>query len=176
MWVFTDFFILLVAFWTQTLITQQLIGTARTLEADWWQVCGEAWVWGQRKISTGCVSAVGFHHVRPILAHGTHFETYEPFISLIFQIYFRPRSTVDTGPDCILNSHEGRSYLKFAWYNMILCTCCRGCDNCEEWYHGDCIRITERESKYIKQFFCVVQDFHLTLHKLKFKKVPWINF
>ncbi|PNF24443.1 CXXC-type zinc finger protein 1 [Cryptotermes secundus] len=30
-----------------------------------------------------------------------------------------------------------------------------GCDNCEEWYHGDCIRITEKESKYIKQFFCV---------------------
>ncbi|XP_069691399.1 CXXC-type zinc finger protein 1-like isoform X2 [Periplaneta americana] len=30
-----------------------------------------------------------------------------------------------------------------------------GCDNCEEWYHGDCIRITEREAKYIKQFFCV---------------------
>lgn len=30
-----------------------------------------------------------------------------------------------------------------------------GCDNCEEWYHGDCIRITEKEAKYIKQFFCV---------------------
>ncbi|XP_046395583.1 CXXC-type zinc finger protein 1-like isoform X2 [Ischnura elegans] len=29
-----------------------------------------------------------------------------------------------------------------------------GCDNCEEWYHGDCIRITEKEAKYIKQFFC----------------------
>ncbi|XP_049828645.1 CXXC-type zinc finger protein 1-like isoform X1 [Schistocerca gregaria] len=29
------------------------------------------------------------------------------------------------------------------------------CDNCEEWYHGDCIRISEKEAKYIKQFFCV---------------------
>ncbi|XP_057341133.1 CXXC-type zinc finger protein 1-like [Microplitis mediator] len=30
-----------------------------------------------------------------------------------------------------------------------------GCDACEEWYHGDCINITEKDAKYIKQFFCV---------------------
>ncbi|XP_034937857.1 CXXC-type zinc finger protein 1 [Chelonus insularis] len=30
-----------------------------------------------------------------------------------------------------------------------------GCDACEEWYHGDCINITEKEARYIKQFFCV---------------------
>lgn len=29
-----------------------------------------------------------------------------------------------------------------------------GCDHCEEWYHGDCINVTARESKYIKKFFC----------------------
>lgn len=28
------------------------------------------------------------------------------------------------------------------------------CDNCEEWYHGDCIHITEPESRNIKQYFC----------------------
>ena len=32
----------------------------------------------------------------------------------------------------------------------------RGCDSCEEWYHGDCINVTEKDAKYIKQFFCVV--------------------
>lgn len=32
----------------------------------------------------------------------------------------------------------------------------RGCDACEEWYHGDCINITEKDAKHIKQFFCVV--------------------
>lgn len=28
------------------------------------------------------------------------------------------------------------------------------CDACEEWYHGDCIMITEKESKTIKKYFC----------------------
>ena len=30
----------------------------------------------------------------------------------------------------------------------------RGCDNCNEWYHGDCIGMTPQESNYIKIFFC----------------------
>lgn len=25
-----------------------------------------------------------------------------------------------------------------------------GCDACEEWYHGDCINVTEREAKNMK--------------------------
>lgn len=29
-----------------------------------------------------------------------------------------------------------------------------GCDACEEWYHGDCINITEREARYIRQYYC----------------------
>ncbi|CAH2094402.1 unnamed protein product [Euphydryas editha] len=28
------------------------------------------------------------------------------------------------------------------------------CDACEEWYHGDCINISEREARYIKNYFC----------------------
>jgi COMPASS component SPP1 len=28
------------------------------------------------------------------------------------------------------------------------------CDFCEEWYHGDCIQITEKESKAIKKYYC----------------------
>ncbi|XP_039249955.2 CXXC-type zinc finger protein 1-like [Styela clava] len=28
------------------------------------------------------------------------------------------------------------------------------CDQCEEWYHGDCINMTERESRRIKYFYC----------------------
>ena len=29
-----------------------------------------------------------------------------------------------------------------------------GCDQCNEWYHGDCIRITQQEADLIKHFFC----------------------
>jgi len=29
-----------------------------------------------------------------------------------------------------------------------------GCDHCEEWYHGDCIKVTADEAKYIKKFYC----------------------
>ena len=30
----------------------------------------------------------------------------------------------------------------------------RGCDHCEEWYHGDCIGVTDKDAKYIKKFYC----------------------
>lgn len=29
-----------------------------------------------------------------------------------------------------------------------------GCDQCNEWYHGDCVGITEKEAKCILQYFC----------------------
>ncbi|XP_017474867.1 PREDICTED: CXXC-type zinc finger protein 1-like [Rhagoletis zephyria] len=29
-----------------------------------------------------------------------------------------------------------------------------GCDGCEEWYHGDCINITEKEAKHIRHYYC----------------------
>jgi hypothetical protein len=37
--------------------------------------------------STGRVWAAGFHHVYNPFSLGARFETYEPFISLIFQIF-----------------------------------------------------------------------------------------
>ncbi|CAG9832145.1 unnamed protein product [Diabrotica balteata] len=30
-----------------------------------------------------------------------------------------------------------------------------GCDACEEWYHGDCVKISEKDAKLIKQYICV---------------------
>ena len=58
---------------TNAAITWQLIRTARTLEAEWWQVCREAWVKGTKEdeSSTGCIWAAGFHHVmaRSYLEH-----------------------------------------------------------------------------------------------------------
>merc|ERR1711983_506414 len=41
-----------------------------------------------------------------------------------------------------------------------------GCDHCEEWYHGDCIGVTEKEAKFIKKFYCIEcreKNKHLTV-------------
>ena len=49
---------------------QQLIQTARMQEAEWWQVCGEAWVWGQRKMSQvlGAFGLLDFTILCPVIA------------------------------------------------------------------------------------------------------------
>jgi len=83
LWIFTDFSILL--FWflnINTAITRQLIRKARTLEAEWWQVWGEAWVWGQRKLSQvlGAFGLLDFTKIRPVI-------TWRPFLNL-WTLYF----------------------------------------------------------------------------------------
>jgi len=70
LWVFTNSSILLFCFLnTNTAIIRQLIWIAGMLEADWWQVCGEAWVRGQRKMSQvlGVFGLLDFTMLRPIL-------------------------------------------------------------------------------------------------------------
>jgi len=34
---------------------------------------------------------------------------------------------------------------------------CRGCDHCEEWYHGDCINVSQDDASIIKKFYCKVR-------------------
>jgi hypothetical protein len=52
-----------------TVITWKLIQTVRTLEAEWWQVCGEVWVWGQREMSQvlGTFGLLHFTMLGPVL-------------------------------------------------------------------------------------------------------------
>ena len=70
---------------TNTAITQQLIRTARTLDAERWQVCGEAWVRGP----------AGFHHVTVrsrlarVLNHMNRLFSY--FSTFFFTGHSKPR-------------------------------------------------------------------------------------
>jgi len=52
-----------------TAIAWQLIRTARTLEAEWWQVCGEAWIRGQEEMSQilGAFELLDFTMLQPVL-------------------------------------------------------------------------------------------------------------
>jgi len=52
-----------------TAITRQLLRTARTLEAEWWHVCGEAWVREQREMSQvlGSFGLLDFTMLRSVL-------------------------------------------------------------------------------------------------------------
>ena len=64
-----------------TAITRQLIRTARTLEAEWRQVCGEAWVRGQREMSQvlGVFGLLDFTMLRPVLAWRTFLKRMNRF-------------------------------------------------------------------------------------------------
>ena len=70
LWLFIDFPFLLFCFLNiNTAITLQLTRTARTLEAEWWQVWGEAWVRGQRKMNQvlGAFGLLDFTMLLPVL-------------------------------------------------------------------------------------------------------------
>jgi hypothetical protein len=55
---------------TNSAITWQLIRTARMLQAEWWQVCREAWLRGQRKMRQvmGAFGLLDFTMLRSVLA------------------------------------------------------------------------------------------------------------
>jgi len=51
-------------------VATTVIRTARTLETEWWQVYGEAWVRGKRKTSQvlGALGLLDFTMLQPVLA------------------------------------------------------------------------------------------------------------
>jgi hypothetical protein len=75
---------------TNTVTTPQLIGIARTLEAEWWQVCGEAWVRGQRKMSQvlGAFGLLHFTMLRPVLPRRAFLNLWTVYF-FNFPIFFR---------------------------------------------------------------------------------------
>jgi len=75
---------------TNTAITRQLVRKARTLEAEWWQVCGEAWVRGQRKMSQvlGAFGLLGFIMLGPVLAWRVFWNLWTAYF-FNFPIFYR---------------------------------------------------------------------------------------
>jgi len=90
---------------TNTAITRQLTGTARTLEAEWWQVCWEAWVREQRKMSQvlGRFGLLDFTTLWPVLA-------WRAFLNLWTVYFFNfPNFFSGHGQPRILNPQIWRS-------------------------------------------------------------------
>jgi hypothetical protein len=108
---------------TNTAITWQLIQTGRTLEEEWWQVCGEAWVWGQRKISQvlGMCVLLHFTILWPVLAWRTFWNLWSIYF-FNFPNFFSGRSelkiteTKDTeSTDTGVRLHLTKFYLTSCW-------------------------------------------------------------
>jgi len=99
-------------------VTRQLIRTARTLEAEWWQVCGEAWVRGQRKMSQvpDALGLLEFTMLRPVLA-------WRAFLNL-WTIYFFnfPIFFSGSGQPCIMNPRIRRSNCIYIFKIITLIT------------------------------------------------------
>jgi hypothetical protein len=68
---------------TNTAIRRQLIGTARTLGAESWQVSGEAWIRGQRNMIQvlGGFGLLDFTMLRPVLS-------WRAFLKLMNRLFF----------------------------------------------------------------------------------------
>jgi len=73
------------------------IRSARTLEAEWWQVCGEAWVRGNRKMSPvlGAFGPLDFTMLRPVLAWRTFLNLWTVYFFSFPNFFFGPRPTAD---------------------------------------------------------------------------------
>jgi hypothetical protein len=79
-----------------TAITRQLIRIARTVEAEWWQVCGEAWVRRQRKMSQvlGAFGLLNFTMLRPVVAWRAFLNIWTVYF-FNFTRFFGLRPTTD---------------------------------------------------------------------------------
>ena len=77
---------------TNAAITRQLIRTARMLEVEWWQVCGEAWVRGQRMMNQvlDAFGLLDFTMLRPVLAWRAFWNLWSVYL-FNFPIFFSGR-------------------------------------------------------------------------------------
>ena len=103
---------------TNTAITRQLIRTARTLEAEWWQVCGEVWVRGRTETSQvlGVFGLLDFTMLRPVLAWRAFWNLWTLYF---FNFPFFFRAAVNRGyggpPVCIHKCGPQASPWRIMW-------------------------------------------------------------
>ena len=124
---------------TNTVITRQLIGTVRMLEAEWWQVWGEAWVRGQREMSQvlGMFGLLVCTMLRPVLAWRAFWNLWTVyFFNFPIFFFFGPRPTTDNwncrywirgcgGPPviCFIIYTHGEVRIRPALYHTFSCVC-----------------------------------------------------
>ena len=107
---------------TNPAITRQLIRTARTLEAEWWQVCGEAWVQGPIMMCQvlGAFGPLDFTMLRPVLAWRTFWNLWTVYFfnfSKLFLARGQPQITETAGPESA-DTGVHRYLLRWFRHNM----------------------------------------------------------
>jgi len=100
---------------TNSAITRRLIRTAKTLEAECWQVCGEAWVRGQRKISQvlGAFGLLDFIMLRPTLSRRAFWNLWSVYFFTVSNFFFF-RTAVNRG--YWIRGYGGQTLLIFTIY------------------------------------------------------------
>jgi len=119
---------------TNIAITRQLIGTARTLEAECWQVGGETWVRGQKKMShvLGSFGLLDLTMLRPVLVwrafwnlRNVYFSNFPHFFSSRCQPRITEKAdteSADTGVRLQYNSNTNKvhtSEIVFIYNNFL---------------------------------------------------------
>ena len=117
---------------TNTAITRQLIRTARALEAEWWQVCGEAWVRGRKKMSQvlGAFGLLDFTMLRLVVSWRAFLNLWAVYF-FNFPIFFSARGqprirrstciTLRTG-DTVCITRFNNPKPSFSPHSAVTCT------------------------------------------------------
>jgi hypothetical protein len=115
------------------------------LEAEWWQVCGEAWVLGQRKMSQvlGAFGLLDFTMLQPVLTSCAFWNLWTLYF-FNFPNFFGLQQTADMGIHCIHLSicvHRCTEIGLWIYYYHTCGVLVSGCTNTHVNCNSQCIRL-----------------------------------